>query len=278
VLEAAHQVLAMAVDTRGHAVVGIPIRIERVDGSAEGEPAARAGQSFLSGSDTAGRARFLALTAGDWRASGGSFEWELVGADPPVLRVPSDDAVRLEFRRRSRPERAGLRGEVQLAGGGVPLGLEVEGLMGGVLEVDGGRFEASGLVPTRHRLLIQAAGHRPLELYPVDMVAGGVTDLGTLVLEPATRVVVLVRDPQERSLRKARVRLTPLAESAGGVGLDERALDCRHEGAGRFSTEHAPRAAWSLRVSCPGFRPHEQTVFVEPVEQQQWTVRLLPAE
>ena len=277
-LERTYAVEGLAVDAAGCAVVGIPIRIEAERVGDEPAASRANGGSFLAGSDAEGRVRFPALSAGAWRASGGSFEWELVGADPPVLRLPGDSMVRLEFRERARPERSALEGEVQLASGGVPVGLEVRGLQGGVLEIDGGRFQATGLVPTRHRIELRAEGQLPLVLPRVDMVPGRTTELGTLVLQPATRVGVLVLDPEERPVRGARARLLPLEETQGGLGASARAVELAHRGAGHYQSEHVARAAWTLQVTHPESQVHRQVVFVEPVDAQQWTVRLVPAE
>ena len=279
VLSPALEVSGLALDEAGFGIGGLPVRIELeqpAPGGGQGGEKTSKGDRFFTATDGFGRFTFRGVREGAWRVWGSSYEWQMVDADPEVLDVPQEAEVILTFAPRSRPDRAALRGLVAVEDGSLPVGLRIQGLQGGVLTVDGGRFEATGLVPTRHRLRVFADGCVPHATGAIDLGPGQERDVGVIELLRATELEVLVSMPDGTAIQKAKVLLEPLPAPSGGLGEEAGNVKLGPAGKGRYRTPHAPRAYWTLRVKRDGFRTHTATLQILAEEAQSVAVVLEP--
>lgn len=272
-LREALELRGIALDEQGLGIPGLPVRLTLEPETPLDESDLQRVRKHGAVTDETGRFVFSNLYDVPWVVGGGSYEWELVGADPPTL-LPSVDAwTTLTFRPRERPERFSIRGRVEGAGGVAPSGLRIEGLRGGILDLDGGRFVASGLTPTRHRLTLRGDGHRRLVVGPIDPRPGGVVDLGLLSLELAGSVTVRVQDPKGRPLKDATAFLRPLPIAEGGPA-DERRIPLSGDDKARFRTSEAARARYRLVVRAKGFKTETRELDLGETPQRGLRVRL----
>jgi hypothetical protein len=190
------------------------------------------------------------------------------------VSVPTESHGALVLAPRERLERFSITGTVRLPGGETPRLLRVDGLVGGVLEVDGGAFRATGLTPTRHRLKLSASGYAPVVVGPIDPLPGGTQELGVIDLAPATRFEVSVVDGRGKPVDGARVALEPLPEDEGGSGGRAGRLRLRGRGQGRYMTTGATHAAWRLVVGVRGREPVTKRVEVAPRRRQSVRITL----
>ena len=249
----------VALDREGIAIAGLPVRLKLVPESEVSPEHARRKRKHVSVTDDFGRFRFERLFDAQWEVSGGSFEWELVGADPEILVPPLNAWTTLTFDPRERAERFTIVGRVEGADGLPPPGLRIEGLRGGLLEVDRGNFVASGLTPTTHRLVFIGDGHRRSSVGPIAPNPGGEVNIGLVTLELASRVTVRVSDRKGNPVPEPSVFLTPLPLAKGGPS-DRRQVDLARQGKDRFRTTQAARAVYRLVVKADGFETHREVL------------------
>ena len=273
-LESCLTISGLALDEHGYGVPNIPIGLEVDPEHTIPEEHAQRRRERNASTDSYGRFRIDGLFDAPWIVRGGSYEWEMIGADPAVL-VPSQEAfTTVTFAPRERLERFAIAGHVTLVDGGVPTGVRITGLRGGVLEVDGGRFLASGLTPTRHRLRIFADGHVPRTVGPIDPVPGETVNIGGIDLLPATSLTVRVEDRRGKPVEKARVRLAPLPIAEGGMGEEGWRIDLEDVGRGRYRGRFVPRYAWRLVIDRPKMGRHSQTIRIGDEPSQSVKVEL----
>ena len=175
--------------------------------------------------DVQGRFRMSGLVNGPWRISvfrpsAPGFEVAFApevhaGSEPLVLLV---DASVLQH--------AGIRGRVLPPEGGLPerrswMTLRADGDGGrpriGLFKATG-EFEFDQLTPGHYRLGGHVPGYTVPDLGGLDVVAGVVTDVGTLVLEGGGTVLALV-DYRDGVVPSA-LNLWLLSESMGGAGME----------------------------------------------------------
>ena len=268
VLEACLSIIGVALDEHGFAVPHVPVSL-RLDPEHTVPPEhASRGTRRGAATDDLGRFRIDGLFDAPWIVRGGSYGWEMVGADPPVLVPSQDDFVTLTFAPRDRPARFAIEGRVGLVDGGVPTGVRVTGLQGGVLEVDGGEFFATGLTPSRHRLRVYADGHVPRSVGPIDPVPGETVDVGLIDLLPATRLTVRLTNAGGKAVDDAAVVLVPLSVADGGMGEEGGRITLEAEGKGRYRHAYVPRFAWRLVVTHKKLGRHAEIVRIKDEAQQ----------
>jgi hypothetical protein len=253
-------------------VAGVQITVQPAVVNGNEREARRARRSTAS--DDSGRFRFEDLRPGPWEVRGGSYAWRLSGADPRAVEIPASGALELVFEPEERPASATLLGEVALPDGGAPTGVALEGLRGGVLAVEHGRFRVTGVAPATWQLTLRADGHARVPLAPFELAPGGTYDLGRVLLEPSTHLVVRVRAQGGGDLDGARVRLLPLPLEEGGAGPQARALRLDATRRGRYETTDATRHAWRLVVERPGHQRHAQRLEVRAQERQDLEIEL----
>jgi hypothetical protein len=273
-LEPAHALEGWAVDAQGLAVAGVPISLQPAAASGNERESRR--QRRSGASDATGHFRFEDLQPGTWEVRGGSYAWRLAGDVPPRVEIPASGPLELVFERDDRPARGTIEGEAALPGGEAPTGIELEGLEGGVLAVERGRFRVSGATPTLQRLTLRADGHARVPLEPFQLAPGGFHDLGRVQLEPATQLVVRVSTKGGGELDGARVRLLPLPVEEGGAGTQARPLRLDGTRRGRYETTDATRHVWRLVVDRPGHKRHSDSVQVLEQATQTIEVELEP--
>ncbi len=275
VVATAAAVEGLALDEEGAGVAGLPIRLRLVEEDAAfHESDGRRRKSIYGTSDDFGRFRIEGVPPGLWKASGSSYSWEHVASEPELFAVPEQDFVTLRFQPRERRERFAIRGLVTLADGGIPQGLEVDGIDNGHLSIDAGEFRATGLAPTRYRLRIRADGHAALVLPSIDPVPGGEHDIGRVELLPAVRYTVNVLDARQRPVDDAEVELRPLGTEEGGAGDRGRRLGLAALGDGRYRTKDATSHRWRLTVRAEGHPDWSQVVELDPRPRQGRVVHL----
>ncbi len=260
-LEPCFSISGVALDEHGYGVPNIPIgvRLDK-DYYAPSKEQGRRRLDRNTATDSYGRFEIDGLFDAPWIVRGGSYEWEMTGADPAVLVPSRESFTTVTFAPRERMERFAIAGRVTLVDGGVPTGVRITGLHGGVLEVDGGRFLASGLTPTRHRLRIYADGHVPRTVGPIEPVPGDTVNVGAVDLLPATRLTVRVQDRRGKAVEKARVRLIPLPVAEGGMAEEGWRIDLEDAGRGRYRHQFVPRYAWRLVAEHGKAGRHSQTI------------------
>jgi hypothetical protein len=276
-LEASLSIGGVALDDDGFGVPRIPIRAE-VDpefelAEEEGDLRRRRNAS----TDEFGRFHFDDLFPAPWIVTGGSFEWEMREADPPIVLLPDEEWTTLTFGRRERPERFAIVGRVVLQERGVPRGVRIEGRRGGVLEVDGGRFEATGLTPTRHRLRIFAEGHVPRTVGPIEPRPGETVDIGVVELWSATRLTVKIADLGKVGDKKAKeiqVMLLPLPPHEGGIGEEGKRIPLASIGKGRYRHPFVPRFTWRLVARHPELGRYSRPIEIGEGPDQTVKIRL----
>ena len=271
-LERAYTLEGYAVDAQGLAVVGVPITTQPV--APEGDERAARRQRQSTATDENGRFRFEDLRPGAWQVRGGSYAWSVVGEEWRGVELPQLAPLELVFERNGRPTRATIEGEVVLADGGAPTGLELEGLRGGVLSVERGRFRVTGVTPTRQQLTVRADGHAGVTLEAFDLAPGGLYDVGRVELAPATYLSVRVREQGGGDLSGARVRLVPLPVDEGGAGPEARVLRLDSRRRGRYETGDATRHTWRLVVDRDGYGHHARRLEILAQDRQSVTVEL----
>lgn len=271
-LEPAHALEGWALDAQGLAVAGVQITVQPVAVNGNEREARRARRSTAS--DDAGRFRFEDLRPGPWEVRGGSYAWRLAGAVPRTVEIPAPDVIELLFEPEERPESATIEGEVALPDGGAPTGVALEGLRGGVLAVEHGRFRVTGVAPATWQLTLRADGHARVPLEPFQLAPGGTYDVGRVLLEPSTHLVVRVRAQGGGDLDGARVRLLPLPLEEGGAGPQARTLRLDATRRGRYETTDATRHAWRLVIERPGHKRHVQRLEVRAEERQSLEIEL----
>jgi len=182
------------------------------------------------GSDSNGAFEIEGLEAGTaYRIAASSFDQKYV-APPQELRPESSGKLDLLFLRAGT-----LTGTVRSSRSDCELrrlGIQVESIIldngtevAGVRElrmVDPGRLAVGGFYPGVYSLILRSGGHIPLRLPGVRIRSGEITDIGSVLLDPAARVEVRVRLPRGIEADDARVhaigesgqvhRLSPLRD------------------------------------------------------------------
>lgn len=266
-LEQAHALEGWAVDAQGLAVAGVQLTVQPVPVNGDERSARRARRSTAT--DDAGHFRFEDLRPGAWEVRGGSYAWRLAGTDVRKVEIPAAQAIELVFEPAERPASATIEGEVALPDGGAPTGIELEGLRGGVMAVEHGRFRVTGVAPATWKLILRADGHARTPLTPFELAPGGTYDIGRVLLQPSTHLTVRVQVQGGGDLDGARVSLIPLPLEEGGAGADRSPLRLDGTRRGRYETTDATRHAWQLVVDRSGFKRHVQRLEVV-AEERQW--------
>ena len=151
VLEPRWSLRGRAVDESEAAVPQLPVRLTLIE-----EERARAeelGREIIrrTSTDLFGRFHFDDLYEGTWILAGSSYTWKQVHVSPQRVSVPRDAWSELVFAPRERRDRFAIRGEIASTEARALTDIRIDGLRGGLLWLDDGRFRASGLTPTRHQ-------------------------------------------------------------------------------------------------------------------------------
>lgn len=277
-LTSASVVRGRALDQRGLGVPDVPVAATGCDAAGNVPERRDAREIHRSRTNAYGEFTLRGLPQGNWLVIASSYEWRQLESSPAILVTPADASIELSMTPRERPLRASLSGTIVLAEGGLPTGVELRGLHGGVVTIDAGHFKATGLVPTRHRLIVQADGHAERRIERIDLRPGQLTDLGTIELLPATRVVVQVRDAAGAPVDGLGVRLLTLPAADGGAGAGARSLSLKRRGPGRYETGGVTRHTWRLVVRGEGWKRRVRSLRVEAQARQVVDVVLEPAD
>jgi protocatechuate 3,4-dioxygenase beta subunit len=261
-LERRSRITVVVYDESGNALSFANVSAERVDDETltrSRGPSAR--------TDHYGRAMIQGLEPGVWRVSAYARNHERPD-DVPEVEVPGD--AELEFVLKSLPvvERATVFGTVTTENGGVPRRLRFADRRGGSLEVEDGRFKLTGAKPGRTKLVLTAqdcVSHRFDELL---LIPGGELDVGSIELERASRLLVVVTGPDGKRITKLSARLSSLPVDQGGYGEDEKARWGRSSGRGRSSFTGLPRRKWKLRVTSEGYVTHRQEIVIDALDER----------
>lgn len=211
--------------------------------------------------DEFGRFSLRELPAADWFLSVRSDNHELIERSPRVVTSPDDEPL-LVVRRLTRSQRASLDLViVSSATGMVPEDLVVGGLGNAQVTLDGGEVHASGIEAEPKRVLISAKGCAATYL-DVELFPGVNTDLGLVQLDPGARITIIVKGPNDKLEKKAKVRLIPRPVDeggptpAGGMATGDAAppMQLKHIGDGKYRSEGVPFGEWRLRVTAKGMR------------------------
>lgn len=216
-------------------------------------------------SDRYGRALFTGLPEGLWRITASLRDYDSP-SNPPVLELPTDQRVELTLRARPIPERATIVGTATMEHGGVPRRLRFLDPRGGSLEVVDGRFKLTGARPGRARLMLTAEDCVSVRFDDLTLIPGGELDLGSVELEPASRVHVVAIGPDDKRLDEFEARLIPLSTAEGGAGTAAKPLSGKDMNRGRVRFSGVPRRTWRLRVTAEGYVTHRAEVVVDELD------------
>ncbi len=271
-LEPALPLEGVAVDERGFAVGGAVIRLILQDPGGARESVLRAVTGPF------GDFRFDSLPTGRWSVETRAAQWELGHCDPGEVLAPEHRWLTVVLVDRELAARASMVGLVVVGKErDEPQGLRLEGLRDGLVEVDRGRFEITGLRPRRTKLVARAQGCVPVRIGPVDLRAGTRVDLGQIQLERGTEVLVRVRDAAGRAVRGAKAVLLPRPARRGGVGRAP-VVNLREQKGGRYASGIVRPGKWELRVAAEGCEPHRGEVRIRQRERQRIDVPLKRAK
>lgn len=229
--------------------------------------------------DEFGRFKIDRLQPGDWNLIAASAGW-VRGADSELLiRLPNEN----EFELKLEPDRSVSRlattllGRIRFSDGALPKGLRFDDLRGGSLTVDGGQFEVNGVRPGRDSFTLTAEGSLPVNVGPVELAPGAVTDLGSVEFEYATDLRVIVKGAGGAPLRGARVELvTPRSEVQNGV-KQQRIRIRGDRRVVRYRNQRTPRGAYDLVVRLKGYETIRRPVTVREQRVQEMRVTLKTA-
>ena len=271
-LDPATPLHGVAIDERGYAVGGAMIRLTLQD------PEGGRERTLREVTGSYGGFRFEGLQAGRWTVDAGAALWELDSCDPSEVVSPDHRWLTVVLLDRELQARASMVGVVVVGEGrDEPLGLRLEGLRDGLVMVDRGRFEITGLRPRRTKLVARAQGCVPVRIGPVDLRAGTRVDLGQIQLERGTEVLVRVRDAAGHAVRGAKAVLVPRPARKGGVGRTP-VVNLREQKGGRYASGIVRPGKWELRVAAEGCEPHRGEVRIRQRERQRIDIPLKRAK
>ena len=266
-LRRAERLFGWVVDEQGQAIARAKVEARpfRLDGLAKVPRSEKGART-----DAFGRFEFPQLWPGTWSLSAKATGYQRVGT--PVTAITHGEVpLLLTLRRDGTEGRTNVIGRVTNREGEPLVGIGLDALRGGALEVSEGRFRLSGARSGDTRLCVWAPGYLAHRTEKLRLVPGQELDLGTLELDPAGALVVLARTEHGQPVLKFKAVLEPVKGSAkrkqrGRVALELVQSRHRYEGsAKRVSTraavhERLPLQSWRLRVSARGYTPHEQVV------------------
>ncbi|MFT7167294.1 MAG: hypothetical protein ACI80K_000413 [Paracoccaceae bacterium] len=174
------------------------------------------------------------------------------------------DSQQIVLERAERTELARMTGRLVRGNGEALAAPRFEGLRGGTAHVDEHAFELRGLRPGRLSVAVHCNGYESLLLPRATLQPGERLDVGEVVMRPATRLDVIVKDAKGKKLREAQVRLIRLSVKQGGRKGLPRSVNFprQSEPVGRFRRSNVPRAKWRLVVNHPKHRTYSQIVTV----------------
>lgn len=246
-LERAPTIEGTVLDRDGYAIPYARLRAKPLAGEGEKERDAR---TTTAGSD--GRFRFDHVAPDDYEVGARALGFAGGSARVHVVRGEEASPLALVLEPTAPSAYATVLGEVRVEGGGTPDRLRFDGLRGGAVTLEGGRFRIDGVRPGRMVLVVKAEGAADRRLPSVQLESGDELDLGTLALEAGTRLAVTLRDAEERAVRKARVQVIELAAEKGRRGARVRLAE---KSPGRYVAEGVPLASFRLAVDRDGFAP-----------------------
>jgi len=266
-LRRAERLFGWVVDEQGQAIsrAKVEARPFRLDGLAEVPKKEKGART-----DAFGRFEFPQLWPGTWSLSAKATGYQRLGT--PVTAITHGEVpLLLTLRRDGSEGRTNVTGRVTNREGEPLVGIGLDSLRGGALEVSEGRFRLSGARSGDTRLRVSAPGYLAHRTERLRLVPGQELDLGTLELDPAGALEVLARTEHGQPVLKFKAVLEPVKGSArrkqkGRVALELVQARHRYKGsAKRVSTraavhERVPLRSWRLRVSARGYAPHEQLV------------------
>ena len=248
------------VDENGFGVVSVSVLAELQDGREK--PRRRATRT-----DEWGLFEFEGLEPGTWTVEGSGPAYRPM--ETLTVTLPNDEWQQLSVRASLPPERAVLFGEVSDATRGEPIaGLSIDHLRGGVLRLDGARFEIFGFAPGRMSLLFTAPGMETMWVEQEAVAAGARIDLGHLEMLRATHLRVQVQNSAGESLSSARVRLRALPVERGGWPERRKRILLEGGAKGQYSARSVPRYSWRLEIDAPGYRRHREGIRVRGSKQE----------
>lgn len=198
--------------------------------------------------DAFGRIEIDRLSPGTWQVRAWSEGYDDIGRNELTVELPYEGEYELVLEPEPIELTASVNFEVVHGGTGRPVpGLRVDGTRGGVVQLNGRQVDVRGIRPGRTRLRVQAEGYTSFSLPRVDLLPGGHRDLGRVELFPAAEARITVRDPQDKHVGKANVRLEPLPLGLGGIGAEADAIRL-NEADRDYRNNRVPIGAWTLVV------------------------------
>ncbi|MEO0649925.1 MAG: carboxypeptidase-like regulatory domain-containing protein, partial [Planctomycetota bacterium] len=267
-----HELELTVVTAEGIAAEGVRVAVRSQPPAADAS-----GMHRRARSDVFGQVRFDGVVAGDLTVSLTGNAWKLLAVDPPGARLPADRHLTVVVEARRRERSVTVTGSaIRAEDGGAVAALEIEGLHDGVTIRDGADFRVTGVEPGERKLRATGEGRIPIELGRRDLLPGAVVDLGVLTMHPATAVRVEVQDSEGAPVEGLRLSLLPLAEGAGGVGVESDRIRLNESQPGRYASAHGREGAWKLVLREEGRRVASETVVIETPERGpwRWTVAL----
>lgn len=237
---------------------GVPsARVEITRPKIPGEPNRSQRGGRRSRTDEFGRFSAGGLAEGRWVVSAGNSGWIRSEASTVEVELPTDEPVTLVLTRDESASAlpATVRGVVRFTDGSLPVEIRFDNLRGGTPVIDGDRFELTGVRPGRALFEIVAEGAMERRLAPIELASGGIYDLGTIELDFATDLRVIVRGDGGQLLEGARVILrTPPDERE--VGVEEQRVRIRKDPRRkRYRRYRTPRGRYQLSVRHEGYKP-----------------------
>ncbi len=224
--------------------------------------------------DEFGRFRLERLAPGTYQVELRDAEWRLSAPDEEQLvEIPSREELVLVAHCGPLELPASVGGEVLDAATGAAIpNLRIDGARGGVLLMQGRRFDLQGMRPGEASLELEASGYETIRTEARIYTPGSHAELGTFALWRAGDLRVSVVDPDGNPLRGATVVLHALPLSEGGAGAERGPLPIPEErrwrrGRGRsrdrggaYARDDVPLRAYDLTVRRDGFRLHRTRI------------------
>jgi len=221
---------------------------------------AESGRSAIA--DEFGRFEIEGLFEGSYVVTARANGFRLPPGGEVTVSLPEAPFALLELEPVPVPVPGTVVGELALRGTGDAIaGLEILGISGASVTLDGARFRITNLPPGPKRLQARAPEVERVVFPPIDLAPGGLIDLGRYETRPTARVRVLVRDPEGRTVRGARVTLhrTDVSPAPGVFVPGKLQLS---EQKGRYEHPSVGRYPWRLIVRHDRWDRHVSTVSI----------------